>query len=76
MAKRDFDESKRAFGEKCMALSAGVIAIPDSAVMDCNVIKELPKGESWLNVSRKRLPGYYVSHMPDECVLKKENKPV
>ncbi len=70
MAKREFDENKRAFMKKCMALSAGIIGLTGSEVIKGIVTKDLPKGRKLAMFQEKTPRGIMCLICPNECILK------
>lgn len=70
MAKREFDNSKRIFIRKCLALSAGVACMPGTSILG-SIIPEEQSVYRMLAMYQEETPrGIMCRICPNECVLK------
>ena len=70
MAKKEFDNSKRIFIRKCLALSAGVACMPGTSILG-SIIPEEQSVYRMLAMYQEETPrGIMCRICPNECVLK------
>ena len=69
MVKTKFDNSKRTFMKKCLALSAGITAMPRSVIMN-NVFNNEQSGRRIAMFQEETPRGIMCLICPNECVLK------
>ncbi len=70
MTDKDFDKSKRVFLKKCLALSAGIVALPQSSVIKA-IANEDQKAYPKIAMFQEETPrGIMCGICPNECILK------
>jgi len=70
MTDKNFDISKRDFVKKCLALSAGVVAMPCHGVMSCMIPEEQELYRKVAMFQEETPRGIMCRICPNECVLK------
>jgi len=70
MTDKNFDISKRDFVKKCLALSAGVVAMPCHGAMNCIIPEEQELYKKVAMFQEETPRGIMCRICPNECVLK------
>jgi pyruvate formate lyase activating enzyme len=70
MTEKKFDNSKRIFVKKCLALSAGIVCMPGSAVMKSLITDEQSIYKKIAMFQEETPRGIMCRICPNECVLK------